>query len=181
MRKIVGLALAAVFVSAAGIPARSDAVAVIDPKEAAEFVLKTCLPAMDDLANVETMAQKKNWFRLPYIPSNSKFVTSRSRWRANGFFIATWSWIDGNLPNCFVGLLPYKKVDRNGFFDAISASVELKLISERELPRLRQETYEIIDRWPAKRMKLLMSSTNDGTVSGASVYMDKTDETPYDR
>src|SRR3984957_7955610 len=101
MRKIVGLSLAAVFVSAASIPARSDEVAVIDPKAAAEFVLKTCLPAMDDLANVEMMAREHNWFPLPYIPSNSKSVTSRSRWRVNGFFVATWIWIDGNLPSCF--------------------------------------------------------------------------------
>jgi hypothetical protein len=180
MRKILGVALAAVFASAASIPARSDAVAVLDPKAAAEFVLKTCLPAMDDLANVETMAQEKNWFRLPYIPSNSKSVTSRSRWRANGFFIATWIWIDGNLPSCFVGLLPYKKVDRDGFFDAISASVELKVVSDRVLPRLRQETYEIIGGWPAKRVRLLLSSTNDGTVSGASIYMDTVGDAPHD-
>jgi hypothetical protein len=181
MRKIVGLALAAVFASAAGIPARSDAVAVIDPRAAAEFVLNTCLPAMDDLANVETMAKEKNWFRLPYIPSNSESVTSRSRWRANGFFIATWTWIDGNLPSCFIGLLPFQKIDRDGFFDAISTSVELKLISDRALPRLRQETYEIISGWPAKRVRLLVSSTNDGTVSGASIYMGKTGDAPHDR
>ena len=200
MRKIVGLALAAVFASAASIPARSDAVAVIDPKAAADFVLKTCLPAMDDLANVETMAQEKNWFRLPYIPSNSKSVTSRSRWRANGFFIATRTWIDGNLPSCFVGLLPYKKVDRDGFFDAISASMELKVISDTTptitirdasgniIPdrssalRLRQETYEIMGGWPAKRVRLLLSS-NDGTVSGALIHMEAptAGEAPRDR
>ena len=85
MRKIIPLALAAVFASAACISARS-AVAVIDPKGAAEFVLKTCLPAMDDLANVETMARERNWFRLPYIPSSSKSVGSISRWMANGFW-----------------------------------------------------------------------------------------------
>jgi len=197
MRKIVGLALAAVFVSAASISARSDAVAVIEPKVAAEFVLKTCLPAMDDLANVETMAQEKNWFRLPYIPSVSKSVASRSRWRANGFFVTIWSWIDGNLPSCFIGFLPYIKVDRNRFFDAISASVELKLISDttpaitvtdasgnaRPSPlRLGQETYEIIGGWPAKRLKLLLSS-NDGTVSAASIYMEAptAGEAPQDR
>ena len=171
MHKIIYLTLSAASVLAASTPARSDAVAVIDPKSAAEFVLKTCLPAMDDLANVEMMARENNWFPLPYIPSNSRSVTSRSRWRANGFFVATWIWIDGNLPSCFVGLLPYKKTNRDGFFDAISASVELKLISDRTLPRLRQETYEIIGEWPAK-LKLLFSSTDDGTVSGASIYMD---------
>jgi hypothetical protein len=181
MRKVVGLALVAVCTSAASMPARSDAVAVIDPKAAVEFVLTTCFPAMDDLANVETMAQEKHWFRLPYIPSTSKSVTSRSRWRADGFFIATWSWIDGNLPSCFVGLLPYKKVDRDGFFGAISASMELKVISDRALARLRQETYEILGRWPEKRVRLLVSSTDDGTVSGASIYMEAAGDAPHDR
>jgi len=171
MRKVIGLALAAAFALAASASARSDAVAVIDPKSAAEFVLNTCLPAMDDLQKVEVMARENNWFPLPYVPSNSNHVTSRSRWRANGFFVATWTWIDGNLPSCFVGLLPYKKTNRDGFFDAISASVELKLISDRTLPRLRQETYEIIGERPAK-LKLLFSSTDDDTVSGASIYMD---------
>ena len=102
MRKVIGLALAAAFALAASASARSDAVAVIDPKSAAEFVLNTCLPAMDDLQKVEVMARENNWFPLPYVPSNSNHVTSRSRWRANGFFVATWTWIDGNLPSCVV-------------------------------------------------------------------------------
>jgi hypothetical protein len=42
MREIIGFGLAAVFASVTTIPARSDAVATIDPKAAAEFVLKTC-------------------------------------------------------------------------------------------------------------------------------------------
>ena len=74
------------------------------------------------------------------------------------------------LSNCFVGLLPYNKTNRDGFFDVISASVELKIISDRALPRLRQETYEIVSARPA-RLKLLLSSTTDnGTVSGAAIY-----------
>ena len=194
MRKIIPLALAAVFASAACISARS-AVAVIDPKGAAEFVLKTCLPVMDDLANIETMAQEGNWFRLPYIPSSSKSVGSRSRWMANGFFVATWSWIDGNLPSCAVRLP--NKVDRDGFFDAISAAVELKVISDKPLHmtvtnnatgstsplRMRQETYEIMGRRFAKRVRLLFSSTGDGTVSGAlmSVHTPTAGEAPLDR
>jgi len=184
MRKVMGLALAAAFALAASASARSDAVAVIDPKSAAEFVLNTCLPAMDDLQKVEVMARENNWFPLPYVPSNSNHVTSRSRWRANGFFVATWTWIDGNLPSCVVGFRPYKKTNREGFFDAISASVQLKLISDRRLPRLRQETYEIIGERPAN-LRLLFSSTddNDSTVSSVSIYRDMptTPGTPPDR
>jgi hypothetical protein len=169
MHKIICFTLSAVSVLAASTSGRSDAIAVIDPKSAAEFVLKTCLPAMDYLANVEVMARKYDWFALPYIPSNSKSVTSRSRWMTNGFFVATWIWTDGNIPSCFVGF-PYKKTNRDGFFDAISTSVRLKLVSGRKLLRLRQETYEIIGEQPTK-LKLLFSSTDNGTVISAEIYM----------
>jgi hypothetical protein len=64
MRKVIGLALAAAFALAASASARSDAVAVIDPKSAAEFVLNTCLPAMDDLQKVAVMVRENNWFPL---------------------------------------------------------------------------------------------------------------------
>jgi hypothetical protein len=168
MRKIIAaLAFAAIVT-----PAWGDATETIDPKSAVDFVLSTCLPAMDDVASVDKMGQENNWFHLPAIPSNSEHVTQRSRWRSNGFFIATWVWNDGNLPNCFVGLRPYKKVNRDAFFDAISASLELKLISDNTLQqRFRQETYAIIGERPLKL--LFGSDNNDGTVSSAGIYMDE--------
>ena len=51
-------------------------------------------------------------------------------------------WVDGHLPNCFVGL-PSKHINRDEFFNAISASVELKFIADRTRSQLRMETYEI--------------------------------------
>ncbi len=171
MHKIICSILSGVSALAASTSARSDAIAVIDPKSAAEFVLKVCLPAMDDLTNVAMMARENNWFALPHIPSNSKSITSKSRWMVNGFFVATWIWTDGNIPSCFVGF-PYRKTNRDGFFDAMSASVQLKFISNRKLPRLRQETYEIIGEYPAKP-RLLFSSTDNGTVTSVGIYMDK--------
>jgi hypothetical protein len=71
-----------------------------------------------------------------------------------------------------VGLRPYKKVDRDRFFDAIFVSLKLKLISDNTLQqRFRQETYEIIGERPLKL--LFGSDNNDGTVSSAGVYMDE--------
>jgi hypothetical protein len=161
-RLLRSLAVISVAIVAAITPALGDATETVDPKSAAEFVLSVCLPAMDDVTNVERMAQENNW---PH-------VTPRSKWRANGFFIATWVWNDGSLPNCFVGLRPYKKVDRDGFLDAIFASLKLKLISDDTLQqRFRQETYEIIGERPLKL--LFGSDNNDGTVSSAGVYMDE--------
>jgi hypothetical protein len=169
MDKIICLTLSTVSVLAAGTSARSDAISGIDPKSAAEFVLKTCLPAMDDLANVELMARKYDWFAPPNIPSNSKSVTSRSSWMVNGFFVETWIWTDENIPSCFVGFT-YKETNRDGFFDAISVSVGLKLVSDRKLLRLRQETYEITGEHPAN-LKMIFWSDN-GTVISAEIYMD---------
>ncbi len=127
MLKIIDLALAAVFSLAANAPAQSAA-AVADPKSAAEFVLNTCLPAMDDLAKVEVMARENKWFTLPPNPAvNPKFTVSKSRWRANGYFVSTWIWVDGYSPHCVVGP-PRKAINRDEFFNAISASIELNLV-----------------------------------------------------
>jgi hypothetical protein len=57
--------------------ALGDATETIDAKSAVEFVLSTCLPTMDDVANLEAMAREKNWFPLPRVPSNSPHVTQR--------------------------------------------------------------------------------------------------------
>jgi hypothetical protein len=169
MRKIISVAALTL---AAITSAWGDATGTIDPKSAVEFVLSTCLPVMDDVASIDRMGQENNWFHLPTIPSNSPHVTQRSRWSANGFFIATWVWNDGNLPSCFVGLRPYKKVNRDAFFHAISSSLELKLISDNTIQqRFRQETYEIIGE---RRLKLLFGSdNNDDSVSSAGIYMDE--------
>jgi hypothetical protein len=126
------------------------------------------------VANLEAMAREKNWFPLPRIPSNSPHVTQRLRWRVNGFFVATWVWNDGNLPSCFVGLQPYKKVNRDEFFATISASLEVKPISDRTLQqRFGQETYAIIGDRP---LKLRLSSTGDGTVVSAGIHMEPENE-----
>jgi hypothetical protein len=52
MCKIVGMALIVALGLVATVPALADS------KSAAEFLLKTCLPAMDDLSKVEAMAQE---------------------------------------------------------------------------------------------------------------------------
>jgi hypothetical protein len=81
-RKIIGAATLTMAIT----PAWGDATETVDSKSAVEFLLSTCLPAMDDIANVDAMARQNNWFHLPVAPSNSH-VTQRSRWRANGFFV----------------------------------------------------------------------------------------------
>jgi hypothetical protein len=170
MRKII----IAGFILAASTPALGDAVETIDPKSAVEFVLSTCLPAMDDLASVERLAQENKWFHLPTNPSSdSKYTTAHLRWRANGYFVTTWSFKGGNFPSCFIGIGPFKRVDRTGFFEAISAALELKPISNNMRSTLRQEMYEIVGERP---LRLLFSSIDDGTMSGASIYMEPQNE-----
>jgi hypothetical protein len=131
-------------------------------------VLSTCLPAMDDLASVERLAEQNKWFHLPSNPSSdSKYTTAHLRWRANGYFITTWTFKEGNVPSCFIGVAPYRRVNRDGFFEAVSAALELKPISENKSPTLRQEMYQIVGR----PLRLLFSSNvAEGTMSGASIY-----------
>lgn len=79
MREIIAaLTLAAIT------PAWGDVAEITDPKSAVDFVLSTCLPAMDNLANVEKMAAENNWFRLPTVVFDSKYTTPHLRWRTNG-------------------------------------------------------------------------------------------------
>jgi hypothetical protein len=64
------VALAAAAALATGVPALADS------QSAAEFVLKTCLPAMDDLSKVEVMARENKWTATPlptppYVPASS--------------------------------------------------------------------------------------------------------------
>ena len=76
MRKITVLAVSGVFVLAASTSAFADS------KSVAEFLLKTCLPAMDDLANVEAIARDGNWTRkpLPNFITTNRFQKSHSMW-----------------------------------------------------------------------------------------------------
>ena len=170
MYKIVALAVAAVVALSASVPALADS------KEAAEFVLKTCLPAMDDLSKVEAMARQGNWFTLPSNPAiDRNSIAPGSGWRANKFVVRTWTWIrDGaHDPTCFVALLGDPTIDRDEFFNAISAAVELKRIPDETDPRsggaqqrLRIETYDIKGDGPS-RVQFKMSVLSDGTVSSA--------------
>jgi hypothetical protein len=168
--KIVALAVAAVVALGASVPALADS------KEAAEFVLKTCLPAVDDLSKVEAMARQGNWFALPRNPViDRNSIAPGSGWRADKFVVRTWTWIkDGaHDPTCFVALLGDPTIDRDEFFNAISAAVELRQVPDEADPRpggpqqrLRIETYDVKSDGP-NRVQFKMSVLSDGTVSSA--------------
>jgi hypothetical protein len=142
--------------------------AAADSKSAAEFVLKTCLAAMDDLSKVEVMAREGNWFTFPPRPvTDPNMFASKTNWRANKFFVSTWTnKKEGNaFPVCFVGLGNDKTIIRDEFFNAISASVELKLVSETSpSPQLRMEAYDIKSDGPSK-VQLLIAAHPDGSMS----------------
>src|ERR1700719_988459 len=74
MRKITVLAVSGAFVLAASTSAFADS------KSAAEFLLKTCLPAMDDMSNVEAMAREGNWIAKPVLRPTNSVERSRSMW-----------------------------------------------------------------------------------------------------
>jgi hypothetical protein len=150
----------------------ASAPSLAESQSAAEFALKTCLSAMDDLGKIEVMARENNWIALPPTPvrPGPRFVEHGPNWKANGFFVHTWVLLDGNLPNCFVGLHG-ANVNRDEFFQAISASVELKLPSRVTVKsQLRMEQYEIyeINMGPTK-LELCMVSMADGIMSSTRI------------
>jgi hypothetical protein len=166
MRKSLALAFAATSALAASAPALADS------KSAAAFVLETCLAAMDDLAKVELVARENNWTAKSSAnaAATSKFIKSRSMWEvANGedrFTVMIWTMLLGEsvapLNVCMV-MFPGKNVNREEFFNLISASAELTFMSDTRFPQKRGEMYEIKSDRPNKLVLNMMSQT-DGTL-----------------
>jgi hypothetical protein len=190
MRKIIDLALAGANAAAARPLFRAmllctlvcsligGSPAIADSKSSAEFTLRTCLAAMDDLAKVEAIARKNNW--TAKTPPNSaalRNVTSRSMWEVmegeDNFTVTIWTSHIGenlNLPPqnvCWV-MFPGNILNREEFFNLISASVELMFISDTRFPQARSELYEVkSDR--ITKLGLSIMSRSDGTLMSASL------------
>jgi hypothetical protein len=168
MRKIVCMALVATLGLAPNAPALGDS------KSAAEFVLKTCLPAMDDLSKVEVMARENNWTPKS-LPSrlSDRFQKSMSLWDvAQGedrFSVTVWisPILQQDRNMCFVRFLS-DNVSREEFLSFMSASVQLTLISDTRFVQIqkRSERYEIKS---AKMLELDIQSQPEGNVMVASI------------
>jgi hypothetical protein len=130
--------------------------------EAADLLVKACLPAMDDLANVDAIGRENDWTRLR--PPVSDQYT-RSAWGTNGYTVIARSHF---APSCHLIIRPSKMVDRNDLFAAISASLQLKPSPEQTYRgKFRREIWEIVNSRP---LKLLITS-NDDMVSVATIYL----------
>jgi len=175
MRKFI--AFFAVFALNATSPALGDG------KSAAEFALKTCLPAMDDLAKVEVMARENNWFRHPPLtftfidPKLSEMLKSQTRWSAT-YAGRTFSVITGTneiakiFPYCDIGIndiYVHNNISRDEFFAAISASLELKLVSDGTYVPLRIEYYEV-KTGTYDKVHISIKSLLDGRMTGVDFY-----------
>ena len=149
--------------------------ALADSKSSAEFMLTTCLAAMDDLAKVEAIAGKNNWTvrTSPISAAMSKFVTSKSMWEVteaeDQFYVMTWmSHIGENLPPRKVCSVMFRgnNVNREEFFNFVSASVELTFMSDTRFPQTRSETYGVKSDRTTKLM-LGITSRSDGILTMA--------------
>lgn len=146
-----------------------------DGRSVANFVLMTCLSAVADPAAIDVMARENRWVRLPPPPGGpSRAVRGTPpRWRVDGFFVTMWTPGDGSgnpdVPACFVLVRPSRLVKGDEFFDAISASLDLRPYRDTTYSNSRQEMYEIA----GTKRKLLFSSINeDGTIFSASIFTD---------
>jgi hypothetical protein len=164
MRIITILAVSGAFVLAANTSALADS------KSAAEFLLKTCLPAMDNVSKVEAMAQEGNWTPKPD-RSSTPFRTSNSRWeitkREEKFSVIVWishlAQQDYNI--CFVNFLS-NNVNREEFLGFVTAFLELTLISDTRLAeiQMRWEQYRITSDRPNAIQLGVQSQIADGNV-----------------
>ncbi len=163
MREIVDLALAAACALAASAPALADS------KAAAEFALKTCLAAVEDPTKVEAMAREHNW-TTKSLP-NATSLMSQSVWEVvqgeDRFHVTIGTMLFEKTPPlnfCSVFFLS-RNVNRDEFFNLISASAESTFLRDNTRPRSRVETYEIKSDGTNKLILTIMSQT-DGTLMG---------------
>ena len=152
--------------------------AFADSRTAAEFFLKTCLPAMDDLPNIEIMAREDNWTvkrAPPSLLADNRFRSSRSIWDVTKseekFSVDAWinhvGQQDYNV--CFVRFLS-GNVNREEFLSAITASLELTLFSDTRFaqPPSRNEYYDIKSDRP-NPIQLGIISQPDSSVTVSSI------------
>jgi hypothetical protein len=169
MHKITILAVSGALVLAATTSALADS------KSAAEFLLKTCLPAMDNVSNVEAMAQEGNWTPKPDSPP-TQFRTSNSNWEVikdeKKFSVNVWishfAQQDYNI--CFVNFLS-NNVNREEFLEFITTSLELTLFSDTRLAeiQMRWEQYRIKSDRPNAIQLGIQSQIADGSVKTSSI------------
>jgi hypothetical protein len=146
-------------------------------KTSAEFTTETCRGAMDDLAKVDATAEEQHWTAVPegqtgaqnnLIKLRSAYVVTRGE---DKFMVVTGlSQIGGAVGTGNVCMVTYPgaKLQRNDFYNVISATLDLKPIGNMNLPQGRMEMFEIQSDGPAKLI-LQMMTLNDGNVMMASI------------
>jgi hypothetical protein len=150
---------------ACGSPAHADS------KSAAEFMLKICSDAMDDLAKVTAVARDNLWVEAA-VPPKQKYMTSRSAWTVTQgdqkFLVSIWISLIGEevkLPPqkvCAVSF-PGNDVNRDDFFNFASSSLDLEFAVETKFPQFRTEAYELKSYRP-KKIQLSITWKNNGTM-----------------
>jgi hypothetical protein len=149
-----------------------------DSKSSAEFMLTTCLVAMDDLAKVEALARKNNWtdrtssISTPTDKFMDKFMTSRTVWEVTAgedrFFVLTSMGHFVETPSKLCSVRFRDKVNREEFLNSIFASVELTVIADTKFPQTHLEMYSVKGRSDrTAKLTLSISSRSDGTLIDA--------------
>src|SRR5580704_10209335 len=150
---------------ACGSPAHADS------KSAAEFMLKICSDAMDDLAKVTAVARDDLWVEAA-VPTIQKYETSKSAWTVTQgdqkFFVLIWVSLIGEevklppLKACAVNF-PVNDVNRDEFFNFASSSLDLEFAMETKFPQFHTEAYEL-KKYRPKKILLSIVSRNNGTM-----------------
>jgi hypothetical protein len=150
-----------------------------DSKAAAELTLKTCSDAMEDFAKIEAAARDDGWAasRQPIPEGMTKFMRNRSMWTVsqNGgtYFVQIWESLSGEelkQPPRRVCAINFRNmtVNRDEFFNQVSAAMDLTFASETRTPQMRTERYEI-NRYRPNRVHITINATLDGVVRSVLV------------
>jgi hypothetical protein len=143
----------------------------------AALLATTCLPAIDDLSTVDSLAKRRHWTPLSGRsgPAAQGRFQQKSVWRATEdgetFIVLTGTGtnsagLSGNL--CMVMLPPRQDVTHSAFFAAISKLLELRTLRDVNTPQGRMIIYEVQNSRP-KRVALQVISKPDGSLVQASM------------
>ena len=144
----------------------------------AEFVRETCLAALDDPANLERIAEARDWPRfIDRSSAQPSFMTVIGTWRAtaddDSMLISVATSVSGGRPQTICTIVfEDTPPSRAGFLRALTNGWRLDTIIDSSSPQLRNEMYAV--RPPqAADMTLQISSTGDGGVMSTTLLATK--------
>jgi hypothetical protein len=148
------------------LPLISASPALAAPDNPADFLLATCLGAINDLSKVNVMARENNWQAMPAGDAKGAWTVTLN---GEQIGLVTGAKPSPHGPTGVCGMTyPSKTLNRDAFFSKIFTSLQLKTFADMSFAQGRMEMYEISSDGRTK-IVLQIGSTPDGVVTLTSI------------